>query len=268
MSITIDKDSLGEGILYCKDTNLIYWVDINNNTIKKLDLSKTNSIQESIKIQSKPSAILSIRNDHIIFLDDSGVSKLHLKNYFVEQVSVNKNLFKNINNRSNDGVLLRNKKIIYGVMDHNPKHNSGGLYIYNNDDHEQFDEMGIPNLFLEIDNMILIADSFEGIIYQYDLPSLGNKQIWLDLSSHSYTPDGGCVGPDGLIYIAMWGGGFVAQYSKKAELLNKFYVSAKNPTNCAFISNNQMYITSAFDNTTVDDLEKYPESGRLIKIEI
>ena len=129
MSITIDKDSLGEGILYCKDTNLIYWVDINNNTIKKLDLSKTNSIQESIKIQSKPSAILSIRNDHIIFLDDSGVSKLHLKNYFVEQVSVNKNLFKNINNRSNDGVLLRNKKIIYGVMDHNPKHNSGGLYI-------------------------------------------------------------------------------------------------------------------------------------------
>ena len=259
------RDSLGEGIFLCSESMFLYWVDINHKKIFKKDLSKFASPIEEIRIKSNPSAIISVKKNKIIYLNNYGINELDFNSGNSYKVSHNPDLVRNSNKRSNDGVMLKDSRIIYGIMDFTPEDLSGSIYLYHNNCHHFIDHIGIPNLFIEHENRILISDSFNKIIYAYEINNFNNKEVWLDLSSQSFTPDGGCIGPDGNIYIAMWGGGFIAKYKDNGRLLDKIELKAKQPTNCVFGPKETIYITSASEGLSHDELEQFPDSGYLIE---
>jgi len=256
---------LGEGVYYSKQNNLAAWVDILKKKIYyhdfKLNKTKTH------KSKNYPSCILEINNANLTFLDSEGISILNIfNNLSHQQIRINE--IANHNNiRGNDGISFE-KKIFFGSMEYEPKDNqSGGIYAFENKKIIKIDNVGIPNTFIVFNNKILISDSYEKTIYQYDLKNY-KKKVWLDLSRQSLTPDGGCLSRFNTVIICMWGSGLINEYCLEGNLLNSYSVPVKNPTNCCFIANNKLLVTSASVDCDERDYKKWPLSGKTIILEL
>ena len=62
--------------------------------------------------------------------------------------------------------------------------------------------------------------------------------------------------------ISLWDDSSIGVFSKKGELLQRIDLPVKRPTNCKFdLSQNQLWITSAYEGLTNKQLLKYPLSG-------
>ena len=73
---------------------------------------------------------------------------------------------------------------------------------------------------------------------------------------------------DGNLWIALYGGSAVGCWSPETgKLLRKINVPAKNVTSCAFGDDDleTLYITTARQETSDEELEKYPHAGGIFK---
>ncbi len=256
--------NLGEGILFSKDYLVLAWVDILKKYIFTHNLK--TKITKAYKTKYHPSCIIKIDNTKFTYLDSEGISILNTFDNSCSQLKEVPDLSNNKDIRANDGVIV-GEKIFFGSMYYDPsKKKKGYVYLYENKKLIRLDEVIIPNSFIPFNKKIIISDSFKKVIYQYDLSS-HNKKVWLDLSSENHTPDGGCLTPDNTILLCMWGSGCINEYSLRGDLLNSFEVPAKNPTNCCFIENNKIAVTSAAIECERNDLKKWPLSGKTMIIE-
>ncbi|GAA0806063.1 SMP-30/gluconolactonase/LRE family protein [Faecalicatena orotica] len=106
--------------------------------------------------------------------------------------------------------------------------------------------------------------------FDFDLEkgSISNGRIAVEVPKEMGLPDGMTVDDDGMLWIALWGGGCVSRWNPKTgELLCKIEVPAKNVTACTFggPDMNELYITTAKMDT---DEEQYPHAGGLFKIKL
>jgi sugar lactone lactonase YvrE len=74
---------------------------------------------------------------------------------------------------------------------------------------------------------------------------------------------------DGNLWIAMWGGARVSQWSGNGTLLAQFGVAARNVTSCVFggPSMNELFITTALVGMDKADFKKYPQAGGVFRME-
>ncbi len=75
---------------------------------------------------------------------------------------------------------------------------------------------------------------------------------------------------DGNLWIALWGGAQVTKWNPQTgQLLEQIPVPALQTSSCVFGGKdmNELYVTSARENMSEADLEKYPHSGGLFKVE-
>lgn len=81
-------------------------------------------------------------------------------------------------------------------------------------------------------------------------------------------PDGMTLDEEGRIWVALWGGGAVRCYSPEGELLEAIEVPASRATSCCFGGEDfgVLYITSARDGLSRDQLEREPEAGGLFAV--
>jgi sugar lactone lactonase YvrE len=82
-------------------------------------------------------------------------------------------------------------------------------------------------------------------------------------------PDGMTIDVDGNLWVALWGGSAVSCWNPHTgELLRKIDVPAKNVTSCAFGDDDleTLYITTARESTSEEELKKFPHAGGLFKI--
>ncbi len=172
--------------------------------------------------------------------------------------------------RTNDGVMLGNK-YLFGTMYKTPTKGKGQLFLYDHEEEQLLSSemnVAIPNTFIEVDDAILVSDSLEQKVYRYSKASLfEEREVWADFSNTNMTPDGGCLSEDGKIYIAMWGGACVKCFDTDGNELGDIPVEALQPTNCV-ISNSQLYVTSARDGLSPQELGAYPLSGAVFKINL
>jgi sugar lactone lactonase YvrE len=90
--------------------------------------------------------------------------------------------------------------------------------------------------------------------------------VWLDLSDTESTPDGGALDEEGNVWLAVWGDASVHKYSQEGKLLDKVELRALQPTSCAFGGEHmdEMLITTAAEGMTEEQLEQYPDSGKVL----
>ena len=77
------------------------------------------------------------------------------------------------------------------------------------------------------------------------------------------------IDANGNLWIALYGGSAVGCWNPETgELLRKIEVPAKNITSCAFGDNDlgTLYITTARQETSNEELEKFPHAGGVFKI--
>jgi sugar lactone lactonase YvrE len=93
---------------------------------------------------------------------------------------------------------------------------------------------------------------------------------WMTAFTVDGTPDGLHIGADGTLWLAMWGGGEVRQYTEYGELLARVVVDADNVTSCARIGTDghHLLVTTARDGLSARELEMTPSSGQLFVADI
>jgi sugar lactone lactonase YvrE len=250
---------LGEG-LFVKNFQAA-WVDIHKNHLFILE----NMSLSKYFITNKPSVVFNVIDDKVILGTDIGLVSYSLEDKKESILSYvpHKNKIKEY--RSNDGGFCGEHKLLSYMHRSDPKNNPGMIYILLKDSYLLLDDgLHIPNSFIEIRPFeILISDSLKGQIWLYKIDndgSLLDKILWAQLES-GIAPDGGCIIND-LIFIALWDGSSIAVFNKDGTLLTNLSLPVIRPTNCKFDSvSSQLWLTSASEGLSKDDIELYPSSG-------
>jgi len=251
--------SLGEG-LFVKNQQA-YWVDINKHLVfgNKLD----TFIQ--YKLKSQPSVIYDFNKDFIYLGADRGLISFSLSTSVEEAIVSGPLDHDYARYRSNDGGYCGEQQLLSFMHREDPETYPGFIYSITGDSYKLIDDtVHIPNTFVPLDSSkILISDSLKSVIWLYEFDNnheLLSKTIWAKLDDNM-TPDGGCVVGD-FVLIAIWDGASIAVFSMRGELVQELTMPVSRPTNCKFdIKTSKLWVTSATDGLTSEQITEYPESG-------
>ncbi len=97
--------------------------------------------------------------------------------------------------------------------------------------------------------------------------SLSNQRTIIRTPESLGVPDGMTVGPDGSLWIAQWGGACVNQWdAQTGELLCRIETGCPHTTSCCLTPDGNLYITTAREGMSSEDLEAAPGSGGLFQL--
>ena len=265
------KAFLGEGALWVKSLNSIYFTDIKR---KKIFTFNTKTKRKKIIKINKEIGFLSHIKKNIFILGLKGELRIvnlknnkKIKSIFIE---IDKPL-----NRLNDGKTDPSGRLWFGSMDNLERNiQNGSLYCLN------------KNLKLKmVDNKYMITngpafineknfyhtDTKKRIIYKIKIDNNLNileKKIFKKFLGVEGFPDGMTTDRFKNLWVCHFGGSSISVFNQKGKKIYKIKLPAKNVTNCAFggANNNDLYITTALKGLKEIDKKKYNLSGSLFKV--
>jgi sugar lactone lactonase YvrE len=264
---------LGEGPVWDPVIQKLYWVDIKSNTVYLSDpanaQSKSWTLDQMVGcvINSGEHKLVCALQDKIIQLNTVTGDICKLAAIEADKPDI----------RSNDGKADAQGRVWVGTL-HIPG-DKGKACLYRVDKdlsiHLVLHGLGMSNgLGWSPDgkNMYLI-DTTEKQLKSFDFSAesgtITNERVLIKFENDGGSPDGMCVDAEGMLWVALYGGKAVARFdSQNGKQLAKIDVSAANPTSCTFGGPDldTLYITSAREGMSEEDLEKYPLSGSVFSV--
>ena len=178
-------------------------------------------------------------------------------------------------NRINDGKTDPKGNLCFGTMDNlERKIEKGSLYKLDKDLNliKVDKNYRITNgpAFLDEYNFYH-TDSSKKSIYKIKINKMNNivsKKIFKKFLPKDGSPDGMTLDKNKNLWVAHFHGACVSVFNKKAKLIHKIDLPAKNITNCAFggKNNKEVFITSATKGMNRADLQKFKFSGSLFSV--
>ena len=264
--------SLGEGLLVDNIGRQVFWADINKGELYRKSFD--GRTYREYFTDGKPSAVLRLEDTRLTLCDGKGLAVLDIEMGGIVPLSENPETANNEAFRSNDGVALPGGGALYGTMECSPSGVNGDLYYFDGESTTALNiPTGIPNGFILLnDSQILIADSYKRQINLFHVnagkATLRFERCWHDFCSDAYTPDGGCADGNGRVFIALWDGFGIAVFDESGERHGILELPVPRPTNCKLADNGKLYVTSAREGLTAEQLEKYPDSGSVFEIDL
>lgn len=107
--------------------------------------------------------------------------------------------------------------------------------------------------------------------WDYDLQTgtIRNKRTVVAIAEADGLPDGMTIDEEGMIWVAHWGGSRVTRWNPASgRMIGAIDVPARQTTSCAFGGKDldTLYITSAREGLSEEELQRYPYSGGLFGI--
>ena len=262
---------LGEGTLWVKEHNSIYFVDIKKQKIHVLNIK--NKKKKVIKL-NKQIGFLSHIKKHLFILGlERELRIMNLKSKkIIKSISIEKNLPKN---RINDGKTDPKGRLWFGTMD-NPERliKKGSLYCLdkNFNFHKVDTNYFITNgpAFLDKNNFYH-TDSRRRIIYKIKINKklkIIKKKIFIRMNSKEGSPDGMTLDKKKNLWVCHFHGACISVFNKNAKKIHKIHFLAKNITNCTFggKNNDELFVSSATKSMSKIDYKKYRYSGSFFSI--
>ena len=265
------KSKLGEGTLWVKDHNSIYFVDIKKKTINSLNIKKN---KKKIYRVNKEIGFLAHVKNNIFVLGLQG--EIRIQNLKTKKIFVSIPIEPKIKlNRINDGKTDTAGNLWFGTMDNlERKLERGSLYKLD------------KNLkLLSVDKKYRITngpafldqfnfyhtDSSKKKIYKIKIDSKNNiinKKVFKKFLTKDGSPDGMTLDRNKNLWVAHYGGACISVFNQKAKLIHKVNFPAKNITNCIFggQNNNELFVTTATKGMNSAELRKYRYSGSLFSV--
>jgi len=265
------KSLLGEGTLWVKSLNSIFFVDIKK---KKIFILNTKNHKKKIIKVNKEIGFLSHVKKSIFILGLKGElrivdlkTKKKIKSIIIEK---NKPL-----NRLNDGKTDPRGRLWFGSMDNLERNvESGSLYCLDNN----FELTKVDSNYMITNGPAFIneknfyhTDSRLKNIYKIKVNSklkLIKKKIFLKFNKRIGSPDGMTIDNKNNLWVCHYGGACITVYNSRGKKMHKVDLPAKNITNCSFggVNNSELFITSAIKGLKKSDIKKYNLSGSLFKV--
>jgi len=258
--------TLGEGTLWVKEHNSIYFVDIKKKKICSLNIK--NKKKKILKVNKEVGFIAHIK-DHIFILGLQG--ELRIQNLKSKKVLKSIPIEPKIKlNRINDGKTDPAGNLWFGTMDNlERKIQKGSLYKLNKDlKLTRVDKnYRITNGPAFIDQYNFYhTDSPKKTIYKIKINKnnkIVSKNIFKKFSLDEGVPDGMTLDKNKNLWVAHFHGACVSVFNNRAKLIHRIKLPAKNITNCAFggKNNQELFISTATKGMNKADLRKFRYSG-------
>ena len=265
------KCKLGEGTLWVKEHNSIYFVDIKKKKICILNIK--NNKKKQIKVNKEVGFLAHVKKN-IFILGLQG--EIRIQN--LKSKKILKSIFTEPNiklNRTNDGKTDSAGNLWFGTMDNlERKIEKGSLYkLDKNLILTKVDKnYRITNgpAFLDQYNFYH-TDSSKKKIYKIKINKnnkIVSKKIFKTFSDKEGVPDGMTLDKNKNLWVAHYHGACISVFNNKAKLIHRIQFPAKNITNCTFggKKNNEIFVTSATKGMNSAELRKYRYSGSLFSV--
>ena len=266
------KCILGEGTLWVKEHDSIYFVDIKKKRIHILN--NKNKKKKIVKVNKEIGFLAHIKKNVFILGLQGELRIINLKTKkIIKSIFIEKNIKLN---RINDGKTDPSGRLWFGTMDNLERNiEKGSLYCL--DKNLNLNKVDTNYMitngpaFINSNNFYH-TDSRKRTIYKIRINKklrILNKKIFKKFKKNEEVPDGMTVDKKNNLWVGHYHGGCVSVFNKRGKKIHKINLPAKNITNCAFggKNNSELFVTSALKGMKTIEIKKYKFSGSLFKIQ-
>lgn len=262
--------ALAEGPLWDSDKSCLYWVDIEDKALHRLQ--PASGEHQQWRFEDGITSVALTNSDKLIGTTEKGFVLLNpdmsvawqSKDVEPDQTG----------NRFNDAKVGPEGLLWAGTIDRAFQKESGALYCLNSKLEWVRVDSGyiISNgpAFSANGKVMYHTDSSKGEIYRFDISSEGtisNKQIFTRLRRDEGVPDGMTMDAEGCLWVCSFFGARITRFSPTGERLTHVELPAPNITSCTFggAGYETMYITTAAGGMDEDAKAKAPLAGSIFQ---
>jgi len=262
------RNHLGEGPLWDEDKSILYWVDIQLAEIHQWDFQ--TEVHTTYSFPVRIGAIAKRSDTGFIAATEKGFATIEIPSCEIHFIGNPEEQL--VHNRFNDGKCDRKGRFWAGTLNENGVKEAAALYKL---DHSgKFSKMladvscsnGIA-WTADYQKMYYIDTSTRSIVeFDFDeqLGLISNKKLVLLVPATDGIPDGMTIDQQGMLWVALWGGGKVIKIDpKKRMVVGEIKVPSKLVTSCAFGGKDfkDLFITTASIGYTEKEFSEEPLAG-------
>lgn len=276
-SLVLDlRCRLGESPVWCAERRALVFVDITGRRLHRF--APATGVHVAVDLPEDIGCVAPARGGGFVAGLRSGVWILDGEGAPLRLLAANPE--PHATNRFNDGRVDPRGRFWLGTIDEPKATGSAHLYRY--------DRRGlVPQLGGILTSNGLAFSPDERSLYHADTPrfavrrhaydpetgEIGPGRDFVCLDPHAPDrgrPDGAAVDAEGCYWTALYEGGRVQRYSPAGRLLEEHRLAARCPTAPAFGGDDlrTLYVTSARDGRTAEELEQLPLSGGLFALRV
>lgn len=267
------ENLIGESPVLSQNGQKILWVDICRPCIFSYDLASGETARHP---QTEMITAISDTGDGLLVAGLSGIRRIDLASGCV-LAELGDPEAQIPTNRFNDGKCDPAGRFWVGSLAFNLERGAGSLYRVDPDGTSVTVErnLTLPNgmSWSPDGRTMYLVETAERCVYAYDFdPDTGKidgRRILIRFGDDCLgNPDGMDIDRDGNLWIAMWDGWSVRQYSPDGGLLSERTVPFPRPTSCLCIGGERerVIVTSARIRVSDDLLQTYHNAGAVIEL--
>lgn len=268
------KCFLGEGPFWHPERKELFWFDINVGHLYRAN--SAGEILGRIEFGEPASAAALIDRNEILVATATGILKLDIESAAKKKIADLE--ADNPHTRSNDARVSPSGDWWIGTMRNGSSDEHGALYRYREGQFTKLiDPVDIPNAtcFSPDGSIAYFADTMTRKILKVALDKdtglpAGDWEVFVDNTGATGAPDGAVVDSEGYLWNAEFNGGRVVRYSPDGEVDRVIELPCPRVTCPAFGGDDlkTLYITTAREGASPEELEKYPLAGSMFSIEV
>lgn len=267
--------TLAECPVWDERRNLLFWVDILSGVIFQYDPDQKKQVLfdigehiGSFALREEDGAVLALK---------SGFAFYSFQSNRIERIETPESHL--ANNRFNDGKCDPAGRFWSGTLSYEVKENAGSLYTLqsNLNVEAKLQNLTIPNgMAWDLKKEIFyFIDSPDRTIYKFDYNNetgqIENRSALYTFASTQALPDGMTIDADGHLWVALYNGFKVVRIdTERKEISFEVKLPVPQVTSCTFGGKdlNELFITTAREHMTLEEIEKAPLSGCIFKANI
>ncbi len=256
--------------------NSLYWIDLKAPAIYCFDVITRQNRQIPAALGKTIGGMVFARDGRMIVADAEGIHDLSTAGH--------RNLLVNpesdqVGNAFNDAKCDPKGRLWSGTADIGETRPSGSLYVIEGQGQRRVRRIDSAIIcsngpaFSPDGRRAYFTDSFAQEIYCYDVDLdtglIGERKSFVRCSPDAGFPDGMTVDAEGYLWCCNWDGWSVTRYAQSGEIDRVLKVPVPRPTSVCFGGPrmDQLFITSASDGLSADQLREAPLSGSLFVCE-
>lgn len=265
---------LGEGPAWDGRAGLLYWVDIHAGLLH-LFQPRTGS-DRAVPVGEPLGCVAPCQGGDLVLGVRSGYVRLDLASGILTHLATPEPHLPG--NRFNDGKCDPAGRFLAGSMDDAEEEASGSLYSLAADGTWKTLRKGLRisnglawspdyRTFYHIDTPTRLVQAYD---YDLERGEIANPRTALSVPPGLGWPDGMTSDVEGMLWIALWGGAQITRWDPATgRMLAGVPLPALQPSSCVFGGPGltDLYVTTARARLSAEQLNRYPLSGGLFRIQ-